>query len=109
MRTGTVTMSNDQRSRLNVTGLVLVTLLGALGVGAGVILCEYRYITPLGALVWLLICVAFVVVGLPGQALPGPRNTSVHGAARPADEAEARAAARGASKAADLHEQTFSD
>lgn len=90
-------------------GLVLLIALAAIAVAVGAVLYEFRYITPASGLAWIVICVAFVAVGLPGHTLPGPRNTSVHGAARPADEAEARAAARGASKAADLHEQTFSD
>ena len=38
-----------------------------------------------------------------------PENTLVHGAARPATETEAQAAARGAVKAREIHEQTFDE
>ena len=39
----------------------------------------------------------------------GPQNTHVHGAAKPASETEAQAAARGTAKANDVHDEKFPD
>lgn len=55
----------------------------------------------------LVVGAAFVAIGLGAQGLQAPKNSKVHGAARPASEQEAQAAARGETKAARLHDQQF--
>jgi hypothetical protein len=65
--------------------------------------------TPWHFASWLLICLAFVVVGVPtlGNRIAGPAN--VHGSARLASQDEAKKAAQGKSAASPLHEQIFED
>lgn len=58
---------------------------------------------------WLIVGLAFVAAGLGVQANLTPRNTNVHGAARPASETEAQAHARGGTKSTPLHDQHFPD
>ena len=50
-----------------------------------------------------------VAAAHPRAAATAPGNTHVHGAARPAVEAEAQEAARGTAKTASIHEATFPD
>jgi hydrogenase/urease accessory protein HupE len=58
---------------------------------------------------FLLVCVAGLAVGLPSPGVPAPKNAKVHGAAAPASEQDALAAARGKTKPSPLHDQQFSD
>ena len=44
-----------------------------------------------------------------GDARDASRHSQVHGAARPASQAEAQAAASGSTKKGDIHDQTFPD
>jgi len=52
---------------------------------------------------------AFVAAGLGVQANLTPKNTNVHGDARPASESEAEAAARSGTKPPPHHDRTFPD
>ncbi|MDH6258433.1 hypothetical protein [Bradyrhizobium sp. BR13661] len=96
-------------SRTDSTGWLLLALLVALGLLGGKALMEYAHLTLWGLAIGFFICVAFVVVGLPAQLGQTPKNTLVHGAARPATESEAQAAARGGIKTRDIHDQQFPD
>jgi len=60
---------------------------------------------------WLIVIVAALglAASLPSYVASAPKNTFAHGAARPASETEAQAAARGAVKAREIHEQKFPD
>jgi hypothetical protein len=93
----------------DLIGCLLLVLLAALALVAGAVLMQYAHLTALNFLLGFFVCVAFVVVGLPVQVLHTPKNTLVHGAAKPASESEAHAAAHGQVKAAPMHDQTFKD
>jgi hypothetical protein len=93
--------------RTDLIGLLLLALLAALALMAGAAVIQYAHLTPWNLALGLFICVAFVVVGLPAQVGQTPKNTLVHGAARPATESEAKAAARGGVKTRDIHDQQF--
>jgi hypothetical protein len=95
--------------RTDLTGWLLLVLLAALALMAGAALMDYTHLTPWGLTLGLFIGVAAVVVGLPTQIGQTPKNTLVHGAARPATESEAKAAARGGVKTRDIHDQDFAD
>jgi len=92
--------------------LLAVVLLGLLAVAAiaalyGVVTAGY---VTAGALLGLIgVGGAFVLLhSRTGKTAP-PKNTFTHGAARPASDAEAQAAARGAVKAREIHEQKFDE
>jgi len=96
--------------RLDAFGWLLLLALAALAVAAGCAALYFGWFdSPWHLAVWLVVCTAFLVVGLPSYVASAPKNTRVHGAARPATETEAQAAARGAVKARDLHDQQFPD
>ena len=95
--------------RLDATGLLLLAAVGVAAVGGGAGLIYEGYFTPWGLVVFLVVGVAFVAVGVSHHAPTAPKNTFAHGAARPASESEAQAAARGAVKAREIHEQKFPD
>jgi hypothetical protein len=95
--------------RTDLIGWLLLALLAALALMAGAALMHYAHLTPWGLALGLFICVAAVMVGLPAQVGERPKNTLVHGAARPATESEAKAAARGGVKKRDIHDQHFAD
>jgi hypothetical protein len=95
--------------RTDVIGCLLLTFLVALAFMAGAALLLYAHLTLWNLALGLFICIAAIAVGLPTQLGQTPKNTLVHGAARPATESEARIAARGAIKTRDIHEQDFSD
>jgi hypothetical protein len=97
------------RRGLDATGLLLLAALAVGAVAVGAALIYAGYFTPWGLVIFLAVCGAFLAVGLPSHVTTAPKNTLVHGAARPATETEAQAAARGAVKARDLHEQQFPD
>jgi hypothetical protein len=95
--------------RTDLTGWLLLASLAALAFIAGAAVMQYAHLTPWSLALGLFICIAFVAVGLPVQAGQTPKNTLVHGAARPATESEARTAARGSAKTRDVHDQHFPD
>jgi hypothetical protein len=95
--------------RTDLIGWLLLALLAALALMAGAAVMQYAHLTPWSLALGLFVCVAFAVVGLPIQVSQTPKNTLVHGAARPATEPEAKAAARGGTKARDIHDQHFPD
>ncbi len=88
-------------------GLLLLAALAALAASVGAALIEFGLFKPWELALFLLVGIAFVAVGLPSHSVPAPKNSKVHGAARPAAEQEAQAAARGDTKTAHLHDQQF--
>lgn len=98
------------RRGLDATGLVLLAALALLAIAAGFAALHFGWFSSSWEFAaWLVVCAAFLVVGLPSHVTTAPKNTLVHGAARPATETEAQAAARGAVKAREIHEQQFPD
>jgi hypothetical protein len=100
---------SGKRRGLDLTGLLLFGALGVAAVAVGAGLVYGGYFTPWGLVVWLIVCGAFIAAAAPSHVAPAPKNTLVHGAARPASETEAQAAARGAVKARAIHEQKFDE
>ena len=94
---------------LDTLGLLLLAGLAALAVSAGMALIEFGFFKPWELAVFLLVGLAFVAVGLPSPGTSAPKNGTVHGAAAPAAEQDALAAARGKTKPSPLHDQQFSD
>jgi membrane protein implicated in regulation of membrane protease activity len=90
-------------------GLLLLAGLAALAVGVGAALIEFGFFKPWELALFLFVGIAFVAVGLPSHGTPAPKNSKVHGAAAPAAEQEALAAARGQTKTARMHDQQFLD
>ncbi len=90
-------------------GLLLLAGLAALAVGVGAALIAFGLFKPWELALFLLVGIAFVAVGLPSPGTSAPKNSKVHGAARPAAEQEAQAAARGETKTARMHDQQFPD
>jgi hypothetical protein len=95
------------RRGTDALGLLLLAGLVALALAGGAALMDYGHFTPWGLALGLFIVVAFVAVGLPSHGTPAPKNSKVHGAAAPAAEQDALAAARGETKTARLHNQQF--
>src|ERR1700685_3921977 len=95
--------------RFDAISVLLLSCLAAAAVGVGAALIYFGYFTPWEFALWLVVCLAFLAVGLPGHVNSAPKNTQVHGSARPATETEAQDAARGAAKARDIHDQHFPD
>lgn len=95
--------------RFDATAILLFSCLAVAAVGVGVALICFGYFSPWEFGLWLVVCLAFLAVGLPSHVNSTPKNTQVHGSARPATETEAQAAARGAGKARDVHDQHFPD
>jgi len=96
--------------RIDLFGLVaFVTLAGlvAAGVYGALAWGWFKSVWELAA--WCGVAVAFVGVALGTRGRPTPKNTFVHGAARPADEREALGAARGNPHATKLDHHTFDD
>ena len=105
-------MSDDgqpkRKRSLDALGLLFVLGLVIIAAGVGAALLLDHIFTPWGLVAWLGGGVAFAVTGIPvARRLMG--DGMVHGAARPASEAEAQAAARGKAKVAPVHEQRFPD
>ncbi len=88
-------------------GLLLLAALAALAASVGAALIQFGFFKPWELALFLLVGLAFVAVGLPSPGTAAPRNSKVHGAARPAAEQEAQAAARGQTKTARMHDQQF--
>jgi hypothetical protein len=97
------------RRGTDALGLLLLAGIAALAVSAGMALIEFGFFNPWELAVFLLVGLAFVAVGLPSPGTSAPKNSTVHGAARPAAEQDALAAARGKTKSSPLHDQQFSD
>ena len=94
---------------LDATGALLLAALGVAAAVAVAALIDRGYFTPWELAIGLFVGAAFLVVGLPGHVAATPKNTRVHGAAAPASEHEAHAAARGDTKTAPMHDTTFPD
>ena len=96
--------------KIDKLGLTLVAALAALACGAGYAALYFGWFrSPWELVGWLVVGFAFLAAGLGVQANLTPKNTNVHGDARPASESEAEAAARSGTKQAPFHDQTFSD
>jgi fatty acid desaturase len=96
--------------KIDKLGMALVAVLAALACGAGYAALHFGWFrSPWELAAWLVVGVAFLAAGLGVQANLTPRNTNVHGDARPASEAEAEAAARRDTKPAPHHDRTFPD
>ncbi len=86
---------------------MLLAGLAVLAAFVGAALMDYAHLTPWELALFLLVGIAFMAVGLPSHGTPAPKNSKVHGAAAPAAEQDALAAARGETKTARLHNQQF--
>jgi|SRR5580704_5816301 hypothetical protein len=96
--------------KIDRLGLALGAVLAALACGAAYAALHFGWFSsPWELAGWLVAGFAFLAVGLGLQTNVTPRNTNVHGDARPASESEAEAAAGSGTKAAPLHDQTFPD
>jgi hypothetical protein len=96
--------------KIDKLGLALVAVLAVLALGAGFAALHFGWFrSPWELAGWLVVGFAFLAAGLGVQANMAPKNTNVHGAARPASESEAEAAARNDTKPAPLHDRTFPD
>ena len=96
--------------KIDKTGLCLAAVLAALALASAYAALHFGWFSSawqMGG--WLVVGFAFVAAGLGVQGNPTPKNTNVHGDARPASESEAQAAARSGTKPAPLHDKTFSD
>jgi hypothetical protein len=90
--------------------VVLVAVPAALAVAAIYAALHFGWFSsPWQLAAWLVICVAFVVVGVPAAGQRMMRNANVHGSARPASQDEARKAARGDAGTSPLRDQSFED
>jgi hypothetical protein len=100
----------EAMKRIDAIGLGLVAVLAALALGAGYAALHFGWFrSPWELAGWLVVGIAFLAAGLGVQANVTPKNTNVHGDARPASESEAEAAARSDTKPAPHHDRTFPD
>jgi hypothetical protein len=91
----------------DLLAVVLLGLLAVAALGAIYAVVAGGYMTAGAAVGVIAVGGAFAVVhGMGGQAA-SPKNTHVHGEARPASEEEARRAARGEPEAARLDDREF--
>jgi hypothetical protein len=96
--------------KIDKTGLTLAAVLAALACGAAYAALHFGWFrSPWELGLWLCIGLAFLLGGVGVQVHRAPRNTNVHGDARPASESEAEAAARSGTKPAPHHDRTFPD
>jgi hypothetical protein len=96
--------------KIDTLGLTLAAVLMVLALGAGFAALHFGWFSsPWELAGWLVVGFAFVAAGLGVQANLTPKNSNVHGAARPASESEAEAAARSGTTPAPLHDRTFPD
>jgi hypothetical protein len=88
-------------------GIALLGALALFALSAAWLVVSHGYLTA-GALVGLAVVGGAVVVlhGMGSRVAP-PKNTEVHGAARPASEQEAQRAGRGQAQGARLDDRTF--
>jgi predicted lipid-binding transport protein (Tim44 family) len=97
------------RRGFDALGVVLLGTLALGAVGGGVLLVQHGEFTASGLLLALVIGGAFVFAAGPSHRGTSPKNTLVHGAARPASEDETRTAARGVVKQEPAHENRYPD
>jgi hypothetical protein len=96
--------------KIDKTSLCLTAVLAALALASAYAALHFGWFSsPWQLAGWLLVGFAFVAAGLGVQGNPTPKNTNVHGDARPASESEAQAAASSGTKSAPLHDKTFPD
>jgi hypothetical protein len=96
--------------RIDAIGLCLASMLAVLALGAAYAALHFGWFrSPWELAGWLLVGFAFLAAGLGVHANLAPKNTNVHGDARPASESEAEAAARSDTKPAPFHDRTFPD
>lgn len=96
--------------KIDPLGIVLFALLAGLAAGAAYAALRFRWFqSPWELAGWLAVGLAFVLAGFGIERHFTPKNTNVHGAARPASESEAQASARGDAKLPSLHDRTFPD
>jgi hypothetical protein len=96
--------------KLDTFVVIVVSVFAALATGAVYAALQYGWFgSPWQLAGWLLVCVAFVAVGIPAVGHRATRHSNVHGSARPASQDEATKAARGDATASPLHDQTFED
>ena len=96
--------------KIDKTGLCLAAVLAALALASAYAALHFGWFSsPWQLAGWFVVGFAFVAAGLGVQGNLTPKNTNVHGDARPASESEAQAAARIDTKSAPLHDQTFPD
>jgi hypothetical protein len=96
--------------RIDKIGICFALVLAALALGAAYAALQFGWFRSEWQLaLWLFVGFAFIAAGLGVHSHRPPKNTSVYGAAQPAPESEAQAAARGNTKSASLHDQTFRD
>lgn len=90
-------------------GVGLVSVLAGLAFAGAYAALHFGWFrSPWEMAVWLVVGFAFVAAGVGVRANLPTRNSDVYGAAKPASETEAQAAARGEVKSS-LHDQTFPD
>ena len=91
-------------------GLGLVSMLAVLAFAGAYAALHFGWFRSPGEMaIWLAVGLAFLAAGVGVRAGLPARNTGVYGTAKPASEAESQAAARGETKSAPLHDQTFPD
>ncbi len=96
--------------KIDKLGTALVAVLSVLAAGAAYAALRFGWFhSPWEMALWLGIGLAFLLGGVGTQIHRTPKNTNVHGAARPASESEAQASARGDAKSPALHDRTFPD
>jgi membrane protein implicated in regulation of membrane protease activity len=96
--------------RIDPLVVLLVAILAAFAIAASYAALHFGWFgSPWQFAMWLLISLAFLVVGVPAVGHRMTRQANVHGSARPASQDEARKAARGDAGASPLHDQTFED
>lgn len=95
--------------RLDAIGLALLAGLAVAMIGGGVALVASGLVKAWELAAVLSFGTVLVASAHPRAAPAAPHNTRVHGAAAPASEHEAHAAARGDTKTAPMHDATFPD
>lgn len=96
--------------KIDKLGMALLAGLSALAVGTAYAALHLGWFhSPWELTLWLGIGLAFLLGGVSTHVHRTPKNTNVHGSARPTSEAEAQASARGETKSPALHDRTFSD
>jgi peptidoglycan/LPS O-acetylase OafA/YrhL len=91
----------------DLLAVVLLGLLGLAAIGAAFAIVAKGYMTAGGLAALLVVGGAFVAVHAMGGRAAPPKNSQVHGAARPASEHEARRAGGGQSRGARLDDREF--
>jgi hypothetical protein len=103
-------LRESPRYGLDAVGIFLVFLLVVAACSAAYAALELGWFrSPWEMAGWLVAGLAFIGAGVGIQSQRAPKNTNVYGAAQPATEAEAQAAARGHLKSTPLHNQSFTD